>query len=470
VTSPKDTKGQDQATLEFLQRTFSKYYEKAKLELPDRFGRREWGFMFFGRGSMLRHVALKSPEEVRSMLRNEAPAHSYHSTAYYERPSAPTMKEKGWLGADLIFDLDADHIEGSEKMSYEEMLSVVKREILRLAEEFLLGDLGFDSKFVHFVFSGGRGYHIHVTDPSVLELTSHERREIVDYITGVGLDLDPETVSPAAAKEGVLPRGIFRLEVVGGTGHGRYARAIKARRLPPRDSPGWEGRIARATIDLLAELEKMGEKQAVVRMTQLVKGPGKRGLGAASARKMYSDLFDRPPSGESGADKLRNTGIVDVFSREELARWFFELIKETAGVKLERKGGGKGKEEAIDARITDVKATGETDEPVTSDIKRLIRLPTSLHGKTGFCVVPLAIDDVKAFDPLKDAVVLPDDPVKINAVKPLEFTLKGERVKLDPAKRPDVLPRYAAVFAMGRGAATLANKASLGICVGKTGV
>lgn len=40
MTSPKDTKGQDEHTLRFLQRTFSDYYAKANLEMPDRFGRR----------------------------------------------------------------------------------------------------------------------------------------------------------------------------------------------------------------------------------------------------------------------------------------------------------------------------------------------------------------------------------------------------------------------------------------------
>jgi DNA primase small subunit len=446
MTSTKDTKGQDEATLRFLRQSFSQYYSKAKLQLPDRFGRREWGFMFFGRDMMLRHMALRSSDEMRAFLRREGPAHSYHSTAYYEKPDAQTMKDKHWLGADLIFDLDADHIEGSAAMSYEQMLSVVKREIIRLAEEFILGDLGFDADFVHLVFSGGRGYHIHVTHPSVLELDSRERREIVDYITGVGLDLETGTVSPAM-QEGGRASGIFRVEVVGSKGSGRFTRPVKARRLPAADSPGWEGRVARATLDLLDGLEALGEKAAVGKMSVL-QGPKKRGLGAGNARKLYADLFSERPGGIRGADRMRTEGVVDVFSKEELASWFFEMIKETAGVKLEKKEG------SAEGRITDVKATGETDEPVTSDIKRLIRLPTSLHGKTGFCVVPLSIDEVKAFDPLKDAVVLPDAPVKVVVKKSLTVNLKGQEFKLEPG--PTELPGYAAVFAMGRGAAIVA--------------
>jgi DNA primase small subunit len=438
-----------------MRQTFATYYSKAELQLPDRFGRREWGFMFFGRDSMLRHVGFRSGAEARAFLRRDAPAHAYHSAAYYERPDAQQMKDKKWLGADLIFDLDADHIEGSDKMTYEQMLDVVKREIIRLAEDFLLSDMGFDASSVHMVFSGGRGYHIHVTDPSVLGMDSRQRREIVDYITGVGLDLESGTVSPAMQEGGgglagdgagrTSGGGIFRLEVAGARGTGRFAKAIKARRLPPPDAPAWSGRMSRATLALLDELEGLGEKAAVERMTVLG-GPGRRGLGEAGARGIYRDLFGKKAGGASGADKLRSEGIADVFSREELARWFFEMIKETAGVKLEKK-----REE----KITEVRAAGETDEPVTSDIKRLIRLPTSLHGKTGFCVVPLGIDAIKEFDPLDDAVVIPGDPVKVTAIRELQIRLKGEKFSLAPG--PCELPRYAAVFAMGRGAAVVAD-------------
>jgi DNA primase catalytic subunit len=204
--------------------------------------------------------------------------------------------------------------------------------------------------------------------------------------------------------------------------------------------------MTRKTFEFLDEFEAIGEKAAVKKM-MILGGPGIRGLGETSAKRIYSDLFDRPKGGLSGAEKMRRELIGDVFSKEDLAKWFFEMTKETAGVKLEKKR---------DEKITEVKATGETDEPVTSDVKRLIRLPTSLHGKTGFCVVPLGIDEVKGFDPLTDAVVMPEDTVRVDVKKALQVRLKGQNFKLEPG--PAELPAYAAVFAMGRGAATLAPK------------
>src|SRR2546426_10853545 len=146
--------------------------------MPPRLTRREFGFMFWEAGMMQRHKSFTSGESLRGFMARQTPMHVYHSTAYYETPGAPTMEEKGWLGADLIFDLDADHIPKAKEMSYEEMLEAVKRKIILLHDDFLERDFGFDDKTLKIVFSGGRGYHIHVRDERIWNLGSHERREI----------------------------------------------------------------------------------------------------------------------------------------------------------------------------------------------------------------------------------------------------------------------------------------------------
>jgi len=59
---------------------------------------------------MRRHKAFVSVAEMQEYVQAMVPAHVYHSAAYYQHPGAPTMKEKNWEGADLIFDIDADHL------------------------------------------------------------------------------------------------------------------------------------------------------------------------------------------------------------------------------------------------------------------------------------------------------------------------------------------------------------------------
>ena len=107
---------------------------------------RELAFMYYGKDFMQRHLAFTEKETFNRFLASRVPTHVYYSTALYQNPSAPTMDAKVWKGADLIFDLDADHIPGSEGLTYEEMLARIKKEMVRLLDDFILDDLGFSEE------------------------------------------------------------------------------------------------------------------------------------------------------------------------------------------------------------------------------------------------------------------------------------------------------------------------------------
>ena len=96
-----------------------------------------------------------------------------------------------------------------------------------------------------------------------------------------------------------------------------------------------------------------------------------------------------------------------------------------------------------------------TDEPVTTDIKRLIRMPGSLHGGSGFRVVPITVSELEEFDPLTDAVVFGDSPVNVNLSFSLRMTLLGNTYSLE--KGINTVPEALAVFLCARGAAEYAG-------------
>jgi DNA primase small subunit len=100
-----------------------------------------------------------------------------------------------------------------------------------------------------------------------------------------------------------------------------------------------------------------------------------------------------------------------------------------------------------------IEVAGETDEPVTKDIKRLLRMPYSLHGKTGFKVVKVELEELKDFDPLDTPVIFSSKPVKVEITKPIQVKLKKEEFKLEPGETE--VPLYAAVFLIGRRAAKM---------------
>ncbi len=353
---------------------------------------------------MRRHKAFNSEGELKDYLASMPPAHAYHSAAYYQYPQAPTMLEKKWLGADLIFDLDADHLPGVKDMSYSEMLANVKKEIIRLIDEFLIDDLGFKEKDMDIVFSGGRGYHVHVRDERVRSLKSPERREIVDYLLGTGLDIDHMFVRATAIVEGqkgAKTTGIWRIR--GFDDAGGY---------------GWNRRVAKFVADKLGRIGAMPDKEAKEYLKQF-------GLESKQATPLLKKIRD--PAVLPG---IRDKGLLELSGNLE------PFLKKVLGDTIEE---------------FKVDLAGKTDEPVTADVKRLIRLPGSIHGGSSFQVVPLTRAGLENFNPLEDAIIFSDSPVRVLVTRPMEAEVKGKVYRV--SEGVGRLPENVAMFLMCRGCA-----------------
>jgi DNA primase small subunit len=409
----------DVPTLAWARQAFARYYAETPVEPPSRLNRREFAaFPFATETMMRRHATLRTPEEFREFLRREVPRHVYYSSAYYRRPAEPTMSAKEWLGADLIFDLDSDHLRGAEALDYAGQLKLVKTRLTELVDDFLFGDFGVDPKTTAFVFSGGRGYHVHVQDERFLTLSSPERRELVDYVLGAGFD--PMRVIEGRREDVRSGRTAAALDDDGGGPTAGRLAAPRTRRLAPPDAPGWKGRTTRALLDVLGRWEEGGREAAAKEMVGL-------GIAPAKARRWAKLLVE-----QGGAAKIRSSLTLDVF-RTDLPPEFLEAVVARAKIEVQ----------------------GETDAPVTTDVHRLIRLPNSLHGGTGFRVVPLARDAINAFDPFSDAL-LPEkeERTAVTFLEEVRYPFPGEGVSGTPGKT-DELPTPVALFLVLRGEAAL---------------
>ncbi|MBX8631834.1 MAG: DNA primase catalytic subunit PriS [Candidatus Thermoplasmatota archaeon] len=379
----------------FARDMFGKYYREHTIHAPPRSEAREFGFMFFDRTFVHRHIHFHGEGELNDYLRGRSPSHGYYSAARYARPDADTMAEKGWEGADLIFDLDADHVKGSEKLEYDRMLEQVKDVLIRLYDDYITGDLGFGEKETEIVFSGGRGYHIHIYSSSVAQLGSHERREIVDYITGNGLDVSM----------------LFRRQVVGVDE--KTGKKITSMRAPSAMEGGWYARAARALEMALEHATDMGT---------ILKFLTDAGLNERQAGRMASVLVEM-----GGRDRIKDTGLIDVFARS--GRYDDSMSFA-----------------AMLTKIASETMAGQTDEPVTSDVHRLIRIPGTLHGKTGLKVISMTRNSLDSFNPLEDAVARFDDS-EVTVISRTAFEtppFMGERVRLNEGKNR--LPSNLALF------------------------
>lgn len=351
-------------TIPVVRGAFREYYFKQAraVEEPGKIEQREFGYAQFGQPGMTRHLSFNSIKELHAMLVKEVPSDVYCSNAYYRFPTQP-MQEKGWFGADLIFDIDGKDLDlpcvpshtypvctncghasppSDEKKEYScpscsgkkaerilipcsKCIEGSKKEVRRLAE-FLTGDLGMQSDNIHVYFSGNNGFHIHIGDNEYVPLEPQARSDIVGYLSGTGLLAESIGVRKGR-EEGMsfikFPRGGIAY--------------------------GWRGRIA-----------------------------------------------DKLKIDGSSIIKLKN--IVD------------------------QKGGYSGFKAELDRMAREMGV--RIDPQVTTDVHRIFRMPGTLNSKSGLAKTRCA--DLESFNPFNDACLLGASKVNVRVKTHVKLKLKGE--------------------------------------------
>ncbi|KXB03172.1 hypothetical protein AKJ45_02310 [candidate division MSBL1 archaeon SCGC-AAA261F19] len=148
---------------------------------------REFAFDHSGKGPNDRYNCFITPEELSDFLRKKAPYAVYGSVALYERPS----QRRKWLKSELAFDIDAKDLpikrcDCTGGNVCEKCLDDA-RQVAKIIAETLRSELALHD--IHFVYSG-RGFHIRVTDDSVMSMGQAERSQIVEYVAGIVVPSD----------------------------------------------------------------------------------------------------------------------------------------------------------------------------------------------------------------------------------------------------------------------------------------
>jgi len=408
---------------DFVYEHFSDFYSSPSTVIPSpvSLGQRELGFLLFKERVMLRHKFFARISDLKFFISETVPSDVYHSCAYYENPSAD-MDQKGWLGADLVFDIDADHIPTSCKKIHDEWtctsiechfsgkgvipetcpacggrkfetktwpcdlcLESAKDETAKLID-ILEKDFGFSNNEIRVFFSGHRGYHVHIENEDIKTLDTVARKEIVDYVFGLGL-----TISNNKGK--------------GGSGRRRATHEFSLHDF------GWNKRL------------KFGLQKFLLNATK-------------------EDLKNAGVIGKSAAEILENKELI-INRCVEDGRW--DSIK----------GVGVTTWKKLTEHVK-VLESSSIDTVVTTDTHRLIRMNGTLHGKTGLKKVEFALSGLEDFDPFKEAVAFKGGAVKLFVSDAPEFRLGGN--VFGPYKRKTVeLPTVAAVLLICKGRAEVAK-------------
>ena len=337
---------------------FATYYRSAELWIPPRMKLREWMFIPFGNSPPIRHKGFSDIESVRGFISERSMHSCFYSTAYWERPFELKMADKNWYGADLIFDLDGDHLPGVTDRDFPGMLEVIQEQAWTLWNDYLEPEFGFDEKYLQVTFSGHRGFHLHYRDPKLFHLGSEARREMVSHIRGEGVD------------------------VKGGLA-----------RFHDSTSSGWSNRIRDGMESMVGKLQNIALKGDSYRLDLNDLHDGLKSQSKREGRTSTKSVASIQKLSELLNDKRRSKRLLDghfgVLDKHESL--FLDLLKTDSSVILG--------------------SAGETDEVVTIDVRRQIRWPTSLHGKSGFRVSEfplnrLDLDGSNPYQPLQEAIVL----------------------------------------------------------------
>lgn len=356
----------------FLRQRFSDFYSKCPISVRSA-ERREWGFGGWEKKIEFRHIRVFSEQDLRQRLLKDAPLYVSHSVAYYEFPDARPMVRKNWLSSDLIFDLDAE-AHSCGKFTCEKCMEKVKADAVKLIEEFLLPDFGFSRDELYVNFSGSRGYHVHVVSEAVSQLDREARREIADYVGGVGLAFDR----------------LFWAE-----GKKFYG--------PTPSQGGFGGKFARA---FLAKL-------------------------------------DDDPFARSISVKLRKKE-----EREKLKSAISEGNYDNIGI--------ANREKKLAAKFEEMRLTmaGRIDSNVTADTSKLIRMPNSLHGGSGF--LAKSVQKLTDFEPMRHAVAFGMGEVGVRASEDIPpLCVKDHSFGPIPKGEARRLPEACAIYLLCKKAVTL---------------
>ncbi|MCW4031124.1 MAG: DNA primase small subunit PriS [Candidatus Bathyarchaeota archaeon] len=408
---------------DFVYGKFSDFYSSSStlIPSPSLLGQRELGFLLFKERTMLRHKVFARTNDLKLFLGEVVPSDVYRSSAYYENPAAQ-MDKKGWLGADLVFDIDADHIPTSCNKIHDEWtcnsskcgfggkgiapeicpicggrkfetktwpceicLKSAKDETAKLID-MLTKDFGFSFMEMGVFFSGHRGYHVHVENEAVKTLDAMARKEIVDYVLGLGL------------------------KISSGKAKGRSLKRPASRDFSLHDF-GWNKHLKHRLQIFLHSATRDDLKNAGIR-------------------------------GKASGIILENKMLILKRCMEE-GRWY--SVK-GIGVRTWKKLAEYAKN----------LESAKIDTVVTTDTHRLIRMNGTLHGKTGLRKVKFPLKNLEDFDPFKEAVAFKEGAVKVFVSNAPEFRL-GEKV-FGPYKRKTIeLPTAAAILLICKGRAEVAS-------------
>lgn len=398
----------NQYTVSYLRDLFKNYYRNNPVTSPIAIETREVGIGEYGKKISSRHLSFRDVSGLNKYLVEKTPFFVSYSVGYYKFPDRRPMENKELFGADIVYEFDADDFnlpcknehdvwfckvcgefgnghkdvcpkcQGKTEITEwvcDKCLGHAKNETLRLMD-FLENDFDLDPKSFVVSFSGSKGYHLRVTDKSIIPLSKSSRLQMMNYIQGKNLDL----------------------KQLG------FEFKEKQWYCPSPKSFGLSGKLLSFLKDYII---KVTTEQMISDLN----------ITKQKATKIYDNK-------EVILNKMDNNILWHSFSKDS-------------------KSDAKFWEDLLNLAIS--KICFRIDPMSSSDIYKIMRMPDTIHGGTGFLSSTIKTkEELVNFNPLSDAVIFREDRTKrieitrpINKFKLIEkefgpYTI-GEKIDLPEA-------------------------------------
>ncbi|MDD4049932.1 MAG: DNA primase small subunit domain-containing protein [Candidatus ainarchaeum sp.] len=368
--------------IKYFTEKFKEYYQNNYISCILDVSKREFGIGTIQSKISQRHLSFVSLEDFNNYLRITPPFYVSYSTSYFKYPDRRPMDNKIWEGSDIVYEFDSDDYdlpchdrhntwqctsEECNEWGYgnlvecpkcfsktkitewtcDECLGKAKEDTLRLVD-FLEKEFKLNPASFIISFSGAKGYHVRITDRTIISLSKPARLQMMNYILANDLEL----------------------EKLG------FIKQKKLWKIPPvKEAAGWSKKIIMGIIDVFSYDEK-----------KLINLFGLSPKKAKLLKDTKEDILNK---------MYHNNILVADFSSSD--KFFEDVINHVIN-----------------------KTRLKIDPQSSSDIFKIMRVPDTIHGGTGFLSTYIKTkEDLINFDPFKDPVVLGNmDLKKIKLLKP----------------------------------------------------
>lgn len=401
----------------YLKKLFQTYYKSEAPRFPSYsdLPQREFGFIQWDQPGMTRHKAFSTLPNLTQFLERNGPRHTYVSTTGYAHPDYQDMNDKGYQFCDFVIDIDMDHFHTPCKAEHDAWTCNACHQEGKGEKPEKCPQCG-GVKFQEFnwlceiCLTAAKKEFLKAT--SLLEHDFGIPPEEMKYFFSGNRGYHAHVENSRFRQlDGESRRELTDYVTTVGLSLDALGLRLMSRKIIgfSKDTPGWAGRIAQFIGDFLA----------TVKTEDLVKNVGLKPNQARAIMDNNKEIQER----------FRNNETNWTIKGTSIDTW----------------------KALCDYAVKNI--FPNIDIPVSLDVHRLIRLPDSLHGKTGFRVMQIPIDKIQEFDPFRDALVFGSQPLKVKMKGCPKFRI-GD-IMYGPYTAGEIVevPATAGIFALCQGVA-----------------